>query len=116
MVELSSNGTHILATWTEPMFPNGNLSYRFSITCTSLLEVDITVFIEQDLVTMETAVAIEFSVSFYSRYEITVTPFTGAGPGNPATDSFDTDQGGTYIVGTSGLHKPIETMQTSSLT
>ena len=98
MVELSSNDTNILATWTEPVSPNGILSYNYSITCTSLLDLTSTVFIVEDLTTMKTTIVVEFSVSFYSRYEITVTPFTGAGPGNVATASFVTDQGGMLLM------------------
>ena len=100
MVELRLDGTNLVATWTEPVNPNGILSYIYSITGTPLsplLEMESTV-IAEDQITMETTVSVEFSVSFFSLYEITVTPFTGAGRGNSTTGSFMTDEGGTYYV------------------
>ncbi len=109
MLELRYNATHILANWTEPDLPNGFLRYKINITCTPLLEVETSIFIVQNIVTMETFIVVVFSVDFYSRYEISVTPCTGAGPGNASIESFDTNEGGKNFAGIANAARiPVE--------
>ena len=96
-VTVVNNGTHILASWTEPEFPNGVLRYNITLTDTDLLTGETSDIAKGEVVS-ETEFGLQFIVDFYIRYEIIVVPFTGAGAGNEGTDAFDTDQGSKYVI------------------
>ena len=90
-----SNGTHILASWNEPEYPNGALRYSITLTSTDLL-TGLTTDIVRDEVVFESEFELGYLVDFYVHYGIIVIPITGAGAGNSSMDSFDTDQGSKY--------------------
>lgn len=94
-VDLNFNSTHLLANWTEPSLPNGNVTYTINVTCLSLLEIEASTLIE-DLATVDVAIALEYSLRAYSHYTLTVTPCTRAGCGIASVDSLETEQGGKY--------------------
>ena len=97
MVDMTYNSTHILANWSEPNFSNGLLKYRINISSTPLLKSEEAAFIVQNMVTIETAVQLKHVVIFFTRYEITVEPFTREESGDSVTDSFETEQGGMFF-------------------
>ena len=96
MLNLTHNDTHVIATWSEPQFPNGNISYLINLTCTNLLVLDITVIAYEEVLT--TKFVLFFTVRHYTKYTVSVTPLTGAGAGKSSMYSLITDQGGIVIL------------------
>lgn len=97
MLTLAENTSHIIAAWTRPAFPNGNLMYNLSLTSTNQLTGGLTI-VAADVIVTDTMFTYGIILEFFTTYEVTVVPFTGAGPGNGLMDSFTTQQGRTYIL------------------
>ena len=76
---LEYNGTHILATWDEPLEPNGNLNYSVDVIGTSLVTLEEV--IRESFVIIELGFSLEASPEAYVRYTVFVVPQTGGGQG-----------------------------------
>jgi len=70
--------------------------YNVTLTSTNLL-MEIPMLIASDVVNA-THFVLEVTLNFYTRYELVVVPFTGAGSGNSTAESFQTEEGGKYVV------------------
>ena len=94
MLTLEQNSSHIIANWTTPASPNGDIMYNLTLTSTSLLTDDITDIVAGVILT-DTEFVLGVILEFFTMYEVSVVPFTGAGDGSGLTASFITEEGGT---------------------
>ena len=86
------NTSHLFANWTQPSMPNGNLRYDVNLTSTDLFRGTMTLVLSQEIVDLSVLLAVP--MLFYTEYNITVLPFTGAGIGEGVSGSFETQQEG----------------------
>ena len=79
--------------WTEPVSPNGRLQYNLTLTQVDLANPG-TIFPPLTGVTDQTQFIFNIMLLAHYQYNVTVTPFTGAGEGEEDTDSLQTAEEG----------------------
>ena len=80
----------IQITWENPEFPNGIVTYLFSIVGT---DIALGVIVLNESLALNGTDYLLESFEPYSNYTVTVTSRTGAGDGDPVTISVQTPQG-----------------------
>lgn len=91
MLVITDMTTGLVATWQEPLEPNGNVTYTTNTVCRDLRS-GATVF--SDTVVMLASQAISVPRTPFTLCEVTVTPRTSAGSGPNSTATFETPEEG----------------------
>ena len=93
----SSNGTHILISWSAPANPNGIVTYSVVVMERDLLTNDTNSIASETMVT-ELQLVVNFTVKPYSEYTVNVTPQTSAGMGDSTIFPFQSPEEGNVNI------------------